>query len=234
MITRIVLPIDANMSPGTRLALQAAGELVALSPPDVCLYLLHVIPVPYVSSRRWGVYRLQPTSRQRAQAEESLLKARSALREHGVCLERIELLVSHGTPAEEIVEFARGLDAGWIVMGSQGRSTKQRIRRLFAGSTSRQVLRHAPCPVLMVSPSQILLPCNLVTWYKQAITHSLQDHPGGLRVFTPDEVARTFAPPDRVVGHKEVEAASRALEQLSQEGMLCCHTVAGQLCYVND
>ncbi len=66
MITRVVVPVDVNMSPGTQLALQAAGELVALSPHDVRLFLLHVIPVPYVSSARWGVYRLQPTSGQRA------------------------------------------------------------------------------------------------------------------------------------------------------------------------
>lgn len=234
MITRIVLPVDANMSPGTRFALQAAVELVALSSPDVRLFLLHVIPVPYVSSRRWGMYRLQPTSGQCAQAEESLSQARSVMQEHGVHLERIEMLLRHGIPAEEIVEAARELDADCIVIGSQGRSCKQQLRRLFAGSTSRQVLRHAPCPVLMVSPSQIPLPCSLVTWYKEAITHSLHDYPDELRVFTPDEVAILFAPPNRAIGHKEVEAASLALEQLSHDGMLCCHKVQGQLCYVND
>jgi nucleotide-binding universal stress UspA family protein len=234
MITRIVLPVDANMSPGTRLALQASGELVALSPADVRLFLLHVIPVPIVSSPRWGMYRLQPTSGQRTQAEKSLSQARKALREQAVRLERIEVLLRHGIPAEEIVEAARELDAGCIVIGSQGQSFKQQRRRLFAGSTSRQVLRQASCPVLIISPSQISVPCNLVTWYKGAITHSLDGCPGILRVFTSDEVAHTFAPPDRAVGHKEVEAASRALEQLSQDGMLCCHTIRGQLFYVND
>ncbi len=234
MITRLVLPIDANISPGTQFALQAAGELLEWFSPDVHLFLLHVIPVPFVSSPRWGMYRLQPTSGQRSQAEESLAQARSTLWDQGVHLEQIETLLRYGIPAEEIVAAARQLDADCIVMGSQGHSCKQWIRRVLAGSISRQVLRHAPCPVLMVSPSQIPVPCNLVTWYKQAITHSLHDHPGALKVFTSDEVARRFAPPDSVVGHKELEASSRALEQLSRDGILFCHAVAGQLCYVND
>ena len=98
MITRIVLPIDANISPGTRLALQAAGELVALSPADGRLFLLHVIPVPIVSSPGRGMYRLHPTSGQSTQAEEGLSQARKTLREQAVHLERIEVLLHHGIP----------------------------------------------------------------------------------------------------------------------------------------
>jgi nucleotide-binding universal stress UspA family protein len=47
----------------------------------------------------------------------------------------------------EIVGLARKLGADLIVMGSRGR---RGIRRAIAGSISDAVIRHAPCPVLVV------------------------------------------------------------------------------------
>ena len=47
----------------------------------------------------------------------------------------------------EIVSVARELEANLIVMGCRGRS---RIRRAIEGSVSDAVIRHAPCPVLVV------------------------------------------------------------------------------------
>jgi nucleotide-binding universal stress UspA family protein len=48
---------------------------------------------------------------------------------------------------EEIVELAQSLDVGLIVMGSRGHG---RIRRALLGSVSESVVRHAPCPVIIV------------------------------------------------------------------------------------
>jgi nucleotide-binding universal stress UspA family protein len=234
MIRCIVLPVDAHISPGTKLALHVAGELFAQSSPELCLFLLHVIPVPYVSLPSCGMYRLQPTPGQCRQAENSLSKARSVLREQGIRPEHIEILLRHGTPADEIVKAARELDADCIVIGSQGSSFKQQMRRFFVGSTSRQVLHHAPCPVMIASLSQTPPPCSLVEWYKQAITQYLHAYPDVLRIFTSDEVAHMFAPPHSTVGCKEIDATSLALEQLSCDGVLFCHTVQGQLRYMND
>jgi nucleotide-binding universal stress UspA family protein len=47
----------------------------------------------------------------------------------------------------EIVSLAKELEAGLIVMGCRGRG---RIRRAIGGSVSDAVIRHAPCPVLVV------------------------------------------------------------------------------------
>jgi hypothetical protein len=107
MNRRIVLGIDSDISPATQLALHVASSLLELSSPQLCLVLLHVIPVPYVSLPRWGMYRILPTSGQRKQAEDSLYKARSALQEQGVCLERIEILLRSGTPADEIEKLQK-------------------------------------------------------------------------------------------------------------------------------
>jgi len=53
-------------------------------------------------------------------------------------------------------------------------------------------------------------------------------------VFTACDVAQMFAPPKRMVGRKEVDAAARALELLAGKGLLCRHTVKGELRYLND
>jgi nucleotide-binding universal stress UspA family protein len=47
----------------------------------------------------------------------------------------------------EIVGLAKELGAGLIVMGCRGH---RRIRRAIEGSISSAVIRHAPCPVLVV------------------------------------------------------------------------------------
>ena len=50
-------------------------------------------------------------------------------------------------PAEEIVTLAGEIGADLIVLGSRGR---EGIRTALTGSVSDRVVRHAPCPVLVV------------------------------------------------------------------------------------
>jgi len=52
-----------------------------------------------------------------------------------------------GSAAEVIVERARALGAGLILMTTHGRGG---LGRLVFGSVADSVLRHAPCPVLLV------------------------------------------------------------------------------------
>jgi nucleotide-binding universal stress UspA family protein len=52
-----------------------------------------------------------------------------------------------GRPDREIVDLAEEIGAGLIVMGSRGLGA---MRRVLLGSVSESVLRHAPCPVLVV------------------------------------------------------------------------------------
>jgi len=63
--------------------------------------------------------------------------------------ERMGVVVSgrvvHGAPARTIVDEAKDHDI--IVMGTLGRSG---LEHLLLGSVAEQVVRHAPCPVMLI------------------------------------------------------------------------------------
>ncbi len=243
MHKRILLGVNAPITPATQQALRAVCEFIDSTLPDIHLFLLHVIPVPSISSPTLGMYagHIQSTpytSDQRALGELALRRARTELENRGLLPEQIETLLRVGTPVEEAVKAARELQTDLIVVGSRGNSRRQRIRRFLAGSISRRILDLAPCPVMVVVPPTlptVKKPHDLVKWYEESITRYLQEHTGDLTVFTPQEVALTFAPsPHKEPGRKEQAAAILALEQLARGGLLCRHDVKGELRYVND
>jgi nucleotide-binding universal stress UspA family protein len=240
MDRRLLLGIDLQGSPATQHALCEAFELLELSSPRLGLILLAVIPVPYTASPCTGSLRgslrpLPPTIEQRTAAERALRKARIALQQWGIAPERIEALIRVGIPADELVRAAEELQVDCLLIGSRGNSLGQRVRRTLTGSTTRRVLRLASCPVMIVAHPRPQRQRNLVAWYEEAVTRSLQEHPGVLAVLTPREAARQFAPPMmKIVGGEEADAAARALERLASSGVLVRYTVNGELRYIND
>jgi len=54
-------------------------------------------------------------------------------------------------PALEVVEYAKELHADLIVIGTHGRTG---VSRFLMGSVAENVIRTAPCPVLVVRPSE--------------------------------------------------------------------------------
>src|SRR6266566_2358731 len=50
----ILLGVDVDLSPATQQALYVTSELFAHSSADLCLVLLHVIPIPYDTTPAWG------------------------------------------------------------------------------------------------------------------------------------------------------------------------------------
>jgi nucleotide-binding universal stress UspA family protein len=63
----------------------------------------------------------------------------------------IEELIVHGEAASEIVRVAKDRKVDLIVVSSHGRTG---LGRILFGSTAEAVVRHAPCPVLVVKPPQ--------------------------------------------------------------------------------
>lgn len=246
MNKHILVGIDADLSPATQHALQAVANLFEQAGSQYAIVLVTVISLSQVIAPNPGVYSgqvisLEITPTQRRDAENLLYKARLLLQQHGIPAERINSLLRIGAIADEISKLASELPASLIVVGNRGVSFTQHLRRFFFGSISQHVLRRASCPVMIVpiprSPSspKPKAPTNLVAWYETAITRYLSEHPGTLQVLTPQQVVRQFVPPAKhATGRKELAAATLALEQLANNGILCRHDVSGELRYVND
>jgi nucleotide-binding universal stress UspA family protein len=74
-----------------------------------------------------------------------LQRSRGLLEDHGV---RAAFVASDADPAEALISVARSEQAGLIVVGQTGSGY---ITRALLGSTAENVLRHAPCDVLVVA-----------------------------------------------------------------------------------
>jgi nucleotide-binding universal stress UspA family protein len=68
-------------------------------------------------------------------------------------IEKIAVYVTTGHPAERIVALATALDADVIVLGTHGRTG---LKRIVLGSVAEEVVRRAPCTVLVIRPPDFL------------------------------------------------------------------------------
>ncbi len=82
--------------------------------------------------------------RMRKEGEDALGYVVSGARKRGVSL---NTRIVRGYPADEIIKAAKDEGADLIVVGNLGRTG---IERMLLGSVSEAVVRHAPCPVLVV------------------------------------------------------------------------------------
>ena len=64
-----------------------------------------------------------------------------------------------GSPAAEIVAQAEEVGAGLVVLGSRGLGA---MRRALLGSVSDSVVRHAPCPTLVVRGRPLAFPTKIL------------------------------------------------------------------------
>ncbi len=84
---------------------------------------------------------------QRETADATALLAARALRlPEGV---RVQTKMLVGRPGDAIVDEARQCAAGLVVLGTHGRGA---VGRAILGSVAHEVLRAAPCPVLLIGP----------------------------------------------------------------------------------
>jgi nucleotide-binding universal stress UspA family protein len=84
----------------------------------------------------------------RAEQDGRRILAESSGRAHLQSLPTEFLTV--GKPTAEVTRVAREWAAEMIVIGSHGRAG---VTRLLLGSVAEAVVRHAPCPVLVVRPA---------------------------------------------------------------------------------
>ena len=134
---RIMLATDLSPTSDS-----ATGEALALaSDLDAGLVVVSVIePRKAVTVGPW-ISRVDQIRARRESAAQALV---ASGRELGV---RVEFLIWEGEAGEAIVEAAGAERADLLVVGSHRRGA---VGRFFIGSVSAHVVRHAPCPVLVV------------------------------------------------------------------------------------
>ena len=64
---------------------------------------------------------------------------------------KVRYHVRKGDPFENILEGAQDFLIDLIVLATHGRTG---IKRLVIGNVAEKVVRHAPCPVLMLKPME--------------------------------------------------------------------------------
>jgi len=110
---------------------------------DAEILLLHVVEiVPAVAQDAF----LQSSMLSAALHEESERRLAQWRRE-ALSEAPVETMTRDGLPWQHIVEVAREKNIDIIVAGTGGRSG---LARVLLGSTAERLVRHAPCPVLVV------------------------------------------------------------------------------------
>ena len=101
----------------------------------------------------WIVEVTEPSQVVSADVSESAYPARLAralARDSG---HSVQFEILHGEHVhDKVADFASSLDASLIVASTRGRTG---VSRFVIGSTAAAIVRHAPCPVLLVRPPQL-------------------------------------------------------------------------------
>ncbi|MBA2442435.1 MAG: universal stress protein [Rubrobacter sp.] len=137
---KVLLAVDG--SGDSALALQTAVDLAnrtgsELHVAHVGLVSFYVLPdtVTDEQYRRW-----------KAEAQERLDREVAKVGEAGGTVAEAHLRMGRKAD-EQVIELAEELAAGMVVVGSKGYGT---LGRAFMGNDSDSIVRHAPCPVLVV------------------------------------------------------------------------------------
>ena len=139
-LQRILVPID--FSPGSIKALRYARKLADSFGASLCL--VHVIETAAFIDGVNEIPIVVPEGMRGEDAKAHLIKL--ARKEIPSDLP-VSPAVRIGTPFQEIADEAKMREADLIVIATHGYTG---LKHLFLGSTTEKVVRHAPCPVLVV------------------------------------------------------------------------------------
>ncbi len=151
MFKEVLVPLDGSHH--SEKSLEYGAKIANES--DAKIILMHVYSIPQIL-REPSYY---PPSDQAVLASAQMASLIEGIRDAGkkildkakrqidkLGIEAEEVLVE-GHVVEEILRVAQEKKPDLIVLGAQGHS---RIKEIFLGSTTENIVRHAPCPVLVI------------------------------------------------------------------------------------
>ena len=140
-LRRILVPLD--LSPFSLRAARFARKWAVRFRAEVCL--LHVIePVNSTVPFAAEMFVLPPPTDHRREITTSLEKL---ARKEFARVAKVSIHLREGTPHHEIALAAKRLKADIIIIATHGRTG---LLHALIGSTAERVVRHAPCPVLVL------------------------------------------------------------------------------------
>jgi nucleotide-binding universal stress UspA family protein len=141
--------IATDGSPNSIEAARKAGEILRPADHVTLVSVLTEVPGDDAGGFEGSVYSAgeqdQLWKQEMAEAGEEIERTAAALTSTNID-KRIEV----GDVSGNVCRVAAELHVDVIVVGSHGRGA---LSRILLGSVSEQVVRHAPCPVLVVRPA---------------------------------------------------------------------------------
>ncbi len=133
---KVLVGIELNFE--TRLILAAAASFFRNSPAKFfILYCVQPDPVPFINRN----------SKSRLNEGDIKDEMEKRIKDAGLYYLNCEIVLVHGAPAMEILDFSRKKGIDLIVLGTH---QKAPVRELITGSVSLNVVKHSICPVLLL------------------------------------------------------------------------------------
>ncbi len=141
-INRVLVPLD--FSDCSEQALKYGQELCLKFDAD--LHLLHVLESIITGAPQFGMGLALPQVQDES-ADEAVARMDALLGPEWPADRTVVRETTDGVPFVEIVRYARQNEIDAIVTGTHGRTG---LKHVFLGSVAENVVRQAPCPVLVV------------------------------------------------------------------------------------
>ncbi len=146
-LKKILIAVDD--SPFAQRAAQVGIEVANALNAEVAF--VHVFDASAMPAGAWGFPADRISAMSELEGKRLLAKVREGLPlQTGSAAAPLREFLESGSAADSIVEVAKKWHADLIVMGSHGRG---KVTGILMGSVSQDVLRNAPCPILVTPPN---------------------------------------------------------------------------------
>ena len=139
-VRRILVPID--FSKPSLAAIEYASKVATRLGAEVNLIHVFEPQYPLVGMNAMPLYLPDPEAGIRARSHLEITAKR-----YGIPLRAEHIHVKKGRPFQEICRLARKIDIDLIIIPTRGNTG---LKHLALGSTAERVVRHSPCPVLVL------------------------------------------------------------------------------------